>query len=89
MLRLGEGVLDPDCVGVDDPEAPGPCWTSRRYLDVFDLGGDYLGAVEVPGDVGFTPPPFIDDELLVVQGHDAAGTPFVKLFRLELSPGSR
>ncbi len=63
-----------------------PLWRDTLLVDVFDLDGRYLGEIELPEHVRFSPRPVIDGEMIVCYTEDEEGVPHVKRFRLVL-PG--
>ncbi len=63
---------------------PRSCWQSVYGLDVFDESGRYLGDVEIPPGLEFTPTPFIKDDLVIAAFEDDTGIPMVKRYRLVL-----
>ncbi len=84
VTRSGPSTYEPEC----DVREGVSCWRSERFVDLFDVDGRYLGPVDIPADVGFTPRPFIRDDLFVATNTDEAGTIMVKRYRLVL-PGER
>jgi hypothetical protein len=87
VLRTVETKRLADCEE-DSPETvqtrPRSCWESVDGLDVFDGSGRYLGDVEIPPGVEFTPTPFIKDDLVIAAFEDDLGIPMVKRYRLVL-----
>ncbi len=87
VLRQGRGRRVQDC-----QETPAnirqyqesPCWIDSVLVDVFEETGRYLGEVEVPEGLRFSPPPFIRDELVLAVIMDRDGNERVKRFRLKL-----
>jgi hypothetical protein len=63
------------------------CWQPAGYWwDAFDIGGRYLGELEVPDGVGPDTPTFIGDDIFVTIVQDDDGTVMVKRYRMVL-PG--
>ena len=81
VTRAGRGVYDPECEGSEDVS----CWRSARFVEVFDLEGRYLGTVDTPPQVQFSPRPFIRGELFLAVYIDELGTIMVKRYRLVAS----
>jgi hypothetical protein len=83
------GVGREDSTGVEDPLVD-PDWYYRRrwhdtlLLDVFDLDGRYLGEVEAPEGLRFSPEPYIRGEDVVAYHEGADGMPRIKRYRLVL-----
>jgi hypothetical protein len=87
VIRQGRGRRVKDC-----QETPvsmrqyqeSPCWIDSVLIDVFEETGRYLGEVEVPDGLQFSPPPFIRDGLVLAVVMDRDGNERVKRFRLTL-----
>lgn len=58
-------------------------WEDTLLIDVFDVDGRYLGAVDAP--IGFKefPTPFIERDTIVAQYIDELDIPYVKRYRIE------
>jgi hypothetical protein len=57
-------------------------------VDVFDFDGRYLGGVNAPVEMSWTPLPSIRDDTVLATAQDEAGTIMVKRYRLVL-PGEQ
>ncbi len=87
VVRQGTGWEDP--AGVEDPLEDPDRYHRRRWfdtllLDVFDLDGRYLGEVEAPEGLCFSPEPHIRGEDVVAYHEGADGMPRIKRYRLVL-----
>ena len=62
-------------------------WVEKRYLDVFEESGRYLGEVEIPDgyrlNYGFSVV-FVDGDLILVIVTDSEGVQYLKRYRLSL-----
>jgi hypothetical protein len=65
-----------------------PCWQDTTSVDVFDFDGRYLGGVNAPVEMSWTPLPSIRDDTVLATAQDEAGTIMVKRYRLVL-PGEQ
>lgn len=90
VVRPGAGspVRGCDPAAFDDVSSEPPCWEEERIVDAFGADGRYLGAVDVPAEVSFRPPPFIRGDEVIAMVEDDAGTIMVKRYRRVL-PGAR
>lgn len=87
VIRQGRGRRVQDC-----QETPAsirqyqesPCWIDSVLIDVFEETGRFLGEVEVPEGLQFSPPPFIRDGLVLAVVVDREGNERVKRFQLKL-----
>ena len=75
----------------DDPEdydgfLESPCWRQPYVADVFDEEGRYLGPVPLPDGVLYHVRPYIQGDVVIAVLEDAAGTAYVKRYRLDV-PG--
>ena len=89
-VRLGPGQPHTPCA--DAPDDVGdwgdePCWTDSWIVDVFTRGGTYLGEVSLPEDISIFPLPVVRGDSVLAAATDAAGVPYVRLYRLAF-PGS-
>lgn len=83
--RPGPGSEHPECEkdpenGVWEPA----CWTDRRFYDVFDLEGAFLGTVEPPEGFRVTQQSWIEGDQILTTMEDDSGVITVKKFRLVL-----
>jgi len=87
VLRPGPGQRQEG--GVEDPlEDPqwwrNPYWIDTQTLEVFEIEGQYLGEVEMPEGLSFSPRPHVEGDMFVGYVEDGEGVPYVKRFRLLL-----
>ncbi len=91
VLRAGPGIRLPQCDDqAETPEefAAFPCWRDQPTVDVFGSDGRFLGSIETPAEMHFSPRPYIDGDMVIARAEDEAGTIMVKRYRLVL-PGER
>ncbi len=87
VRRLGPGIplegCDPEPEDSSDFNSK-PCWQETFTMDVFDIEGRFLGAVDIPEGLQSYPEPYIDGDmfLAVIEGDE--GVEYVKRFRLQL-----
>ncbi len=89
VRRPGPGTPLPGCNQAAESSTQfsgDPCWTEQNVVDVFGNDGRYLGAVDAPAEMQFSPRPAIDGDNVVARTEDEAGTIMVKRYRLVL-PG--
>jgi hypothetical protein len=91
VSRRGPGVRAEVCDENPEPDAATeilPCWQDTTIVDFFGADGRFLGPVQMPPGFGVSDlrGTFIDDDLLLIQSQDDAGTIMVKRYRLVL-PG--
>ena len=65
-----------------------PCWPEHTTWDVFEEGGRFLGAADVPESASWYRYPYIRDDMFLSVTMDDAGTIMVKRYRLVL-PGEQ
>ena len=91
VLRSGEGERLQGCderASASSDFRASPCWRDPTVVEVFGPNGRYLGRVDVPQEMRWSPPPYIRDDDVVATAEDDAGTIMVKRYRLVL-PGER
>ena len=91
VRRPGRGTPLPGCNQAAESSAEfsgDPCWAEQNLVDVFGNDGRYLGAVDAPAEMQFSPRPVIAGYNVVARTEDEAGTIMVKRYRLVL-PGER
>ncbi|MCH7825931.1 MAG: hypothetical protein IH849_14115 [Acidobacteria bacterium] len=91
VLRSGEGERLQGCderARAYSDFSESPCWRDPTVVEVFGPDGRYLGRVDVPEEMRWSPPPYIRDDNVVATAEDEAGTIMVKRYRLVL-PGER
>jgi hypothetical protein len=85
VLRPGPGERLADCdedAETSEEFAAYPCWRDRRIVDIFGPDGRFLGSLEPPPEMRFSPRPFIDGDLIVAHAQDENATSMVKRYRL-------
>jgi len=87
VLRPGPGQKQEG--GVEDPFEDSqwwrnPYWIDTQTLEVFEIEGQYLGEVEMPEGLSFSPQPYVEGDMFVGYVEDGEGVPYVKRFRLVL-----
>jgi hypothetical protein len=87
VRRLGPGIHLEGC----DPEPEdssdfysNPCWQETYIMDVFDIEGRFLGAVDIPEGFQSYPEPYIHGDMVLAVIEDDEGVEYVKRFRLQL-----
>ena len=91
VLRPGPGIRLPECddeAETSEEFAAFPCWRDRRVVDVFGPGGRFLGSIDPPTEMRFSPRPYIDGDLVIARAEDDNAMTMVKRYRLAL-PGER
>jgi len=85
VLRSGPGVPLADCdADAATPEQIDayPCWRDTYIVDIFGPDGRFLGSVDAPEDMRFTPRPYIDGDLIIARAEDDNAVNSVKRYRL-------
>jgi hypothetical protein len=89
VLRAGPGIHNPECSTGPEVDGP-PCWIDTPLIDVFDLEGRFLGAVDAPLELDvfddFFITPYIENDMIISVVEDEWGTIRVKRYRLVLPP---
>ena len=59
-----------------------PCWRDHRIVDIFGPDGHFLGSIEPPPEMRFSPRPYIDGDLVIARAEDDNAMSMVKRYRL-------